>query len=175
MASSSAEAAAAEFLNAASMNLDTSYVKLHVFPGENVVSKLRAGRGYQCVKLGSGLSEAKDDEGEIVVTPTYFGELQYRAPNTYWVDSRNCKKYLPKIGDHILGIIEERSGEYYRVCINSGSYALLSRLSFDGATKRNKPELKPGDVIYSRVIVAFKDCETEIACTSAGCVSSTYL
>ena len=40
-------------------------------------------------------------------------------------------------------------------------------MGFEGATKRNKPELKIGDVVYCRVSLAHKDLETELTCISA--------
>ena len=70
-------------------------------------------------------------------------------------------------GDQVVGIIEEKLSEYYRVNIFSGSAALLGRLAFEGATKRNKPELKRGDLVYARVSLAHKDLETELTCISS--------
>ena len=67
----------------------------------------------------------------------------------------------------MVGIIEEKLSEYYRVNIFSGTTAMLGRLSFEGATKRNKPELKRGDLIYARVALAHKDLETELTCVSS--------
>lgn len=43
-----------------------------------------------------------------------------------------------------------------------GALALLPRLAFDGATKRNLPELRRGDVVFCKVTSAFKDCDTEV-------------
>jgi exosome complex RNA-binding protein Rrp4 len=56
----------------------------------------------------------------------------------------------------VVGIVEDRMGEYYRVNIFGSSTALLPILAFDGATKRNKPNLKPGALVYSRMAVADK-------------------
>jgi exosome complex component RRP40 len=67
----------------------------------------------------------------------------------------------------VVGIIEEKTADYYRVNIFSGSVAILNRLAFEGATKRNKPELKVGDVIYCRVSLAHRDLDTELTCISA--------
>jgi len=63
-----------------------------------------------------------------------------------------------------VGIIEDRGSEFYKVNIFSGSVALLSRLGFEGASKRNKPELKVGDVVYCRIALAHKDLDTEVTC-----------
>jgi exosome complex RNA-binding protein Rrp4 len=76
-------------------------------------------------------------------------------------------KYIAKTGDQVVGIIEERTADFYKVNIFSDSTALLNRLAFEGATKRNKPELKIGDTIYCRVGLAHKDLETELTCVSA--------
>ena len=55
--------------------------------------------------------------------------------------------------------------------ILSGNSAYLSRLGFEGATKRNKPELKPGEVIYCRVQMASKGLDTELTCIATGGIS----
>lgn len=64
-------------------------------------------------------------------------------------------------------VLQDRGGDFYRVNIFSGSSAILNKLSFEGATKRNKPELKKGDVIYARVTLAHKDLDTELSCMSS--------
>lgn len=45
--------------------------------------------------------------------------------------------------------------------------ALLPQLSFEGATKRNRPNLKPGDAVYARVLSASRDLEPVLTCTDA--------
>ena len=64
----------------------------------------------------------------------------------------------------MVGVITDRGGDFYKVSIASPAPALLNRLAFEGATKRNKPSLKPGDVIYARVITANKHMDTELSC-----------
>lgn len=45
----------------------------------------------------------------------------------------------------MIGIVRERLGESYRVDIGSSQPATLSALAFEGATKRNRPNLRvPG-------------------------------
>ena len=83
-------------------------------------------------------------------------------------------QYSPRNGDQVVGIIEDRGGDFYRVNIFSGITTLLNRLSFDGATKRNKPELKPGDIVYCRILVSQKDMDTEVTCTSASSLKKDW-
>lgn len=57
-------------------------------------------------------------------------------------------------------------GEYYRVNIGSSRDALLWSQGFEGATKRNRPNLLPGDVVYARVTLANRDMSAELTCTA---------
>lgn len=74
------------------------------------------------------------------------------------------KRYMPRIGDGVIGIIADKTGDYYTVNIFSGHPCLMSRLAFDGATKRNKPELNRGDLVYAHITTTKYDSDTEITC-----------
>lgn len=51
--------------------------------------------------------------------------------------------------------------------IGSSSFALLDALAFEGATKRNRPLVNVGDVVFAMVTTADKDIEPEIQCQSS--------
>lgn len=74
--------------------------------------------------------------------------------------------YIPQVGDKVIGIIDDRGTDFYRVNIFSSGAAILNRLGFDGATKRNKPELKSGDVVYASVTSSDINLDVEISCIS---------
>lgn len=119
-------------------------------------------QGGDRVKIGNGLQVVNDTA--IVTMP---GVLQFRKPANFWVETSR-KKYYPKVGDQVVGIVEDRGGDFYTVNIFSGTPCILNRLAFDGATKRNKPELKRGDAIYARVISAGGlEGDVELSCASA--------
>lgn len=44
---------------------------------------------------------------------------------------------------------------------------MLPQLSFEGATKRNRPNLARGDVVYARVVTASRDMEATLTCVDA--------
>ncbi|KAL0481564.1 exosome complex protein RPR40 [Acrasis kona] len=71
------------------------------------------------------------------------------------------------VGDMVVGTIKETVGESFRVDIGTAHSALLDVTGFDGASRRNRPDLFPGDLIYARVTVANKDLEPEITCLSS--------
>ena len=57
-------------------------------------------------------------------------------------------QYVPAPQESVVGIIAGRSGEGWRVDIGAAHFALLDGLAFEGATKRNKPNLKVKVLFY---------------------------
>ena len=64
----------------------------------------------------------------------------------------------------MLGIISARLGDSYKVDLGSSSPATLPLTGFEGTTKKNRPNLAIGDVVFARVSVANKDLEPELVC-----------
>ena len=160
------EAAANDFLDNAKCNIDPSFESIAVLPGEDITSAVTSFKTN--IRIGPGLMQV--DESVIA---NVAGKLRYRPPATYYVES-SAVKYVPKIGDHVVAIIDEKGGEYYKVNMFAGTVGMLGRLSFEGATKRNKPELKKGDYIYARVLMAHKDVDTELVCASASGIKKEW-
>lgn len=81
------------------------------------------------------------------------------------------------VGDRVIGIIADQkaSAEYYRVNIFGSHPALLHVLSFEGATKRNRPYLDPGCLIYCRVVKGFGGgrMDPEVSCKVGGSGNDT--
>lgn len=83
------------------------------------------------------------------------------------VVSRTARRYFPKKGDAVIGVITRAQGSTgYTVNVNGTHAALLDACAFDGATKANRPKLVPGDVVHCRVIVADRDVDIEVSCES---------
>ncbi|KAH3721190.1 exosome complex component RRP40-like [Dreissena polymorpha] len=113
--------------------------------------------------LGPGLR--KDEEDIFVTKP---GILRHKEPNIYWIDSHQ-KRYVAVKGDSVIGVVTNKAGDIFRVDIGGSEIASLSYLSFEGATKRNRPDVKVGDLVYGKLLVANKDMEPELVCIdSAG-------
>ena len=82
-----------------------------------------------------------------------------------WVES-DLKRYWPGLGDHVIGIVTDKGAEDYKLDIGASSKALLPVLAFDGASKRNRPHLAVGALVYARVVLANKDMEPEVTCAA---------
>ncbi|ODQ50473.1 hypothetical protein SAICODRAFT_31799, partial [Saitoella complicata NRRL Y-17804] len=52
----------------------------------------------------------------------------------------------------------------YKLDIGSAHAAQLDALAFEGATKKNRPMLNIGSLVYARVTLANKDMEPELEC-----------
>jgi exosome complex component RRP40 len=120
-----------------------------VLPGDDVTDKIQQ-NSKKALKLGTGL-RYHDDK----VLATCAGRLEQRS-NTYYI-KQNIKRYRPYLEDRVIGVVEDRvasdgdGGDVYRVNIGGPTPALLSNLSFEGATKRNKPNFPPGTLLYARI------------------------
>jgi exosome complex component RRP40 len=94
---------------------------------------------------------------------------------TYHVESHRTnsaqqRKYRPTVNDRVIGIVMDRigttdegGGDLYRIHINAAQYGLLNNLQFNGATKRNKPMLQSGQILYCRVMNDTSSHATAIA------------
>lgn len=121
-----------------------------VLPGDDVTVHIST-REKRVPKLGTGLRYHNDR-----ILATCAGRLEQRSNNTYFVQ-QNIQRYRPHLEDRVVGIVEDRvandgaGGDVYRINIGGPHPALLSNLSFEGATKRNKPNLQTGMLLYARV------------------------
>ncbi|KAL0882851.1 hypothetical protein ABMA27_016382 [Loxostege sticticalis] len=131
-----------------------------VLPGDFCEDIIKAGEKSRVI-LGPGLRKELE---KIFITKA--GVLRKRAPNTYWVDSYQ-KRYVPARGENVIGVVIQKAGDSFRVDVGGSCSATLSYLSFEGATKKNRPEVQVGDVIYAKMLVASKDMEPELVCVDS--------
>eukprot|EP00033_Pygsuia_biforma_P004034 GCRY01004418.1.p1 GENE.GCRY01004418.1~~GCRY01004418.1.p1 ORF type:complete len:258 (-),score=59.19 GCRY01004418.1:407-1126(-) len=138
-----------------------------VFPGDKVdienatISQFEGEKAKSVVvHLGSGLREEANG-----IFATKAGFLKFLKPTIWYIENEQ-KRYVPAIDDMVVGVITDKSGENYKVEIGSAALATLPGLGFQDATRRNRPILSSGSVVYGRVVVAHKDKEPEIVCVS---------
>lgn len=62
-----------------------------------------------------------------------------------------CLQYVPVKGDSVIGVVTARSGDVFKVDCGASEQASLSYLAFEGATKRNRPNVQ--------VSTALSECE----------------
>eukprot|EP00127_Corallochytrium_limacisporum_P002547 Clim_evm104s128 gene=Clim_evmTU104s128 len=95
--------------------------------------------------------------------PRWSGAETEQITLRMWVNNTQ-RRYMPAEGEAVIGIVTGRRGEDWVLDINSSQSALLDQLAFQGATKRNKPQLKNGDLIFCRLVNCPKDIPPEVSC-----------
>lgn len=148
-----------------------------VFPGDSLSV---SGTG---IRLGNGLVQASfvpaisgvvapaaaaavDTSAPVGhVTVTKCGLLRKGALGRLAVDNAQ-HRFQAAVDDLVVGVVLEKHAESYRVEIGASQPASLPALAFEGATKRNRPNLAVGALVYARVSIAHRDIEVELSCTS---------
>lgn len=133
-----------------------------VMPGDIIAEAQQLATKNNKVIIGPGIQRNAEDE----VFACKAGILRKKNPNTFWVDSFQ-KRYVPAKGDSVIGTIIGKSMEHFRVDIGSSEPAMLAFLSFEGATKKNKPDVNLGDIVFARLILANPDLEPELVCVDS--------
>lgn len=128
-----------------------------VLPGDTLENLLNLNGA---ILVGPGLRRHIDEEKIIITRP---GILKHKAPNVYWVDGYS-KRYIPKKGDFVVGIVQVKRGDILKIDIGGTEVASLSTYAFEGATKKQKPDVNVGDVVYARLLSANKEMEPELVC-----------
>lgn len=128
-----------------------------VLPGD-IINNLKSAK--KVIIIGPGLKRCKEPNSAIVTKP---GKFYHRPPNVYWVETIH-KRYVPRKGDMVVGIVTKKGGDSLKVDIGSAEPATLSLLAFAGATKKQRPDLQIGDAVYAKLLSAHREMEPELVC-----------
>lgn len=135
-----------------------------VLPGDQITLPIPQDGGTSKrskVILGPGLRQV---DGNVVSCKA--GVLKKRSASTFWVDSYQ-KRYIPSKGESVIGLVIQKAGDIFRVDIGASEPAVLSYLAFEGATKKNRPDVNVGDLVFAKLLVAYKDFESELICVDS--------
>ncbi|KAK0510259.1 hypothetical protein JMJ35_007653 [Cladonia borealis] len=113
------------------------------------------------LKLGPGLRHVPPS----TITSTLAGPLCIdRKKNAIWVEN-NTGRYIPQPNDLIIATVHHSSTDIYHCSITPHTaFAQLPQLAFEGATKKTRPQLNSGSLIYARILSASKHTDPEIVC-----------
>ncbi|XP_011306276.1 exosome complex component RRP40 [Fopius arisanus] len=125
-------------------------------PGDLI--KITTDNPKQKIVLGPGLRR----EGDTIYA-CKAGILKKRSPSIYYVDNYQ-RRYIPTRGENVVGIVTQKAGDIFKVDIGASEQASLSYLAFEGASKRNRPDVQIGDIVFAKLLIASKDMESELVC-----------
>lgn len=76
-------------------------------------------------------------------------------------------RYIPRTGDLVIAQVQRSSVDFFHLSISPHTpQAILPQLAFEGASKKTRPQLKPNDLVYAKVLSAQKNMEVELSCVN---------
>ncbi|GIY17533.1 exosome complex component RRP40 [Caerostris darwini] len=132
-----------------------------VMPGDVLLDISSIPDKSENIIFGPGM---KREDNKIIAIKC--GILKKNSSKVYYIDNHQ-NRYVPCRGENVIGIVLKKGTDEALVDIGSSEPAIVDLLSFEGATKRNKPALKTGDVLYAKVLTASKDAEPELVCVNS--------
>uniref|UniRef100_U5ERV0 Exosome complex component RRP40 n=1 Tax=Corethrella appendiculata TaxID=1370023 RepID=U5ERV0_9DIPT len=130
-------------------------------PGDIVEEAKELADSNKKVIIGPGLRQQNEN---IVISKS--GILKRKHPNTFYVDNYQ-KRYVPNRGEIVIGAVTAKAGDIFRVDIGASEPASLSYVAFEGATKKNRPDVNVGDVVCAKLLIANRDLEPELVCVDS--------
>ena len=157
--------------------------KILVLPGEEISTDALPKPSNTSIhlKLGPGLRHVPPS----TITPTVAGSLCVdHKRNAIWVENNNGRvcasklpvfeltfadilflKYIPQANDVVVATVHHSSTDFYHCALTPyTTFAQLPQLAFEGVTKKTRPQLISGSLIYARVLSASKYLDPEIVC-----------
>lgn len=142
-----------------------------VVPGDNITisdSQIDNSNNTNNISLGPNITLSNENtlqpltSGLFITTSTT--KKNSNPSNLYYVDSASGR-YIPQVGDLVIGTIIGQFGDYYRVSLNEFSKeVILNIFAFPNASKKNRPRLQIRELIYARVSSTEKSVDVELSC-----------
>ena len=115
-------------------------------------------------RLGTGL---KQDLYSGTVFAAAAGLLQIDQKKRVAQIAPSHSRYVPHAGDLVIAQVHHSSVDFFHLSLTPHTpQAILPQLSFEGATKKTRPQLKANDLVYAKVTAAQKNMEVELSCVN---------
>lgn len=113
--------------------------------------------------LGPGVRHVQPSE----IIATNAGSLKTDTRKAaVWIE-HDAGRYVPTVGDLVVAQVHHSATDLFYCSIAAySSNATLGHLSFEGASRKTRPQLKSGDLVYARVSRAVKGEDVELECVS---------
>ncbi|MCJ1401305.1 exosome non-catalytic core subunit rrp40 [Xylographa trunciseda] len=113
------------------------------------------------LKLGPGLRHIPPS----TITPTVAGLLFVdQKKKAIWVEN-SSGRYIPQVNDVVVATVHHSSTDVFHCAITpQTTVAQLPHLAFEGVSKKTRPQLSSGSLVYAKVTSASKHMDPEITC-----------
>ena len=138
-----------------------------MLPGEELLPDELPRSKKGTLTLGPGVRHiVGGSEATPNILTTTSGALKIdNKKGALWLEHATGGRYQPTVGDLVIAQIHHSSADTWHCILTPHTpLALLGQLAFEGTTKKNKPNLKAGDLVYARISKCSKWEDTEIEC-----------
>lgn len=150
-----------------------------LLPGDQVPSDALPSTTSNPLRLGSGVrllsqpsthnnnNRNNSSSQKHVIVATHAGLLSTDPKrNLVTVNSFPTRRYIPTANDLVIAQVHRSSQDFFHCIITPHApLAVLGQLAFEGASKKTRPLLKPGDLVYARVLSVGVGAGTEVELT----------
>ncbi|XP_055335824.1 exosome complex component RRP40-like [Paramacrobiotus metropolitanus] len=148
-------------------NENTADSRKLCIPGDKVFQVESS--SIKTLTLGPGIRKSGDN-----LFATRVGIVHYKLPSTFFLETQS-ESYSPAAGDDVVGVVIKRKGhelseQYFVVDLGRNverQNGFLPVLAFRGATKRYRPNLKKGDLVYCRIRRVTPNGPVRLTCTNS--------
>ncbi|KJZ75774.1 hypothetical protein HIM_04931 [Hirsutella minnesotensis 3608] len=135
-----------------------------VLPGDIIDPSHIPSHPKKPLRLGPGLRHVPPNS----ILPTLAGQLvTERNKNAIHIETSRGR-YVPRVGELVIGTIQKSAADIYYVLLSDfAASVLLPQLSFESATKKTRPILAPGALVYARVSMVNAHMDAELECVSS--------
>ncbi|KAK2808988.1 hypothetical protein FQN50_004262 [Emmonsiellopsis sp. PD_5] len=152
----------------------TTLTPTFLLPGDPIGQQKQPPPSNTPIKLSTGLrllQTSRNATSKNPITPTKPGLLTTDPKrNTCTLTTFPHHRYLPTANDLVIAQIHHSSPDYFHCTITPHTpHAFLAQLAFEGATRKTRPQLKPGEIVYARVLstgVGAGGGEVELTCVN---------
>jgi exosome complex component RRP40 len=115
----------------------------------------------KALKIGPGLHHIHPSTLRASIPGTIATD---NKKNAIWLEYEGGR-YTPSQGDLVIGTVIRSSAESFMVSLSPHTPPVsLPHLAFEGASKKTRPQLHSGDLVYARVLSVSTQTESEIQC-----------
>ncbi|KAG2418728.1 hypothetical protein HFD88_001829 [Aspergillus terreus] len=147
--------------------LPGDHVPSEYLPSSNSSAPLRLGPGLRLLSQPPSSTSKSSDHvlaatqpGILTTDPKRNAVSLLPTPN---------RRYVPTANDLVIAQIHHSSPDYFHCMITpQAPQVLLGQLAFEGATKKTRPMLRQGDLVYARVFSTGlgAGAEVELTCVN---------
>lgn len=82
-----------------------------------------------------------------------------------WIEDNGGGRYIPAVGDQVIATVHHSSMDMYHCSVVPyAPHANLGHMAFEGVTRKTRPVLQTGSLVYARVSSAERYLEPELEC-----------